>query len=76
LSREKARGEEEDGEDEFHRERQEHGGQSASEIFHSANVVIPKLSTALLSTKNTNSFILTLVPKLLPLLRQTQNIGD
>ena len=33
MSGEKAGGEEEDGEDEFHRERQEHGGQSASEIF-------------------------------------------
>ena len=33
MSREKARGEEEDGEDDFHRERQEHGSQSASEIF-------------------------------------------
>jgi len=33
LSGEKAGGEEEYGEDEFHRERQEHRGQSASEIF-------------------------------------------
>ena len=33
MCREKAGGEQEDGEDEFHRERQEHGGQSASEIF-------------------------------------------
>ena len=33
MSGEKAGGEEEDGEDEFHRERQEYGSQSASEIF-------------------------------------------
>ena len=33
MCKEKAGGEQECGEDEFHRERQEHGGQSASEIF-------------------------------------------
>ena len=55
LSRKKVGGEEDDGEDEFHRERQEHGGQSASEILHSTNVIIQKLLTELYSKKDTKT---------------------
>jgi len=49
LCREKAGGEQKYGEDEFHRERQEHGSQSASEILQRRNVVIRKLPTQLFS---------------------------
>jgi hypothetical protein len=76
LSREKARGEEKDGEDEFHRQRQEHGGQSASENLQPTRVVIPNLLTALFSSKSANSFISILERKLLYLIRKTKTKGD
>jgi hypothetical protein len=76
LSSEKAGDEEEDGEDEFHRQRQEHGGQSASENLKPTRVVILKLLTALFSSKSTNSFISILERKLLSLIRKTKTKGD
>jgi hypothetical protein len=76
LCREKAGGEQEDGEDEFHRQRQEHGGQSASENLQPTRVVIQNLLTALFSSKSTNSFISILERKLLLLIRKTKTKGD
>jgi hypothetical protein len=76
LCREKTGGEQDDGEDEFHRQRQEHGSQSASENLQPTRVVIPKILTALFLSKSTNSFISILERKLLRLIRKTKTKGD
>jgi len=76
LSREKAGGEQEDGEDEFHRERQEHGGQSASEIFAFNKRGYSKAINSVTLKQKYELFLFNTRTKIIVLMRKTKTKGD